>query len=360
MRSPLLKFLIKIEEAIDKTILSLIEKIKKATPHFVSAIIVWFQHLPELYKSQIKKLKPKVRIFFLKFIGYSEHYMTLVRGQLIAINIYFKSDEYKNANKIQLVLAPLKKFKTDPVKAFSALIFMLFLSAAGFGILSNAEKIAMGVKALRAPASAELEDPIIVFNKLKFEILEKEVFLDVIIIASSMEEREKLIPIEKEIEHLISGLKFHVTSLPLSTEETKAIEKEILSKISGAKIKNVEVKQVLEARPKYFMQTEKLISFKDLNLQLFLEETKRNRQIWVDFTCLTTNRNIILFLNDHLVEARDYLNMHVEPVIPQLPIEEEGRQIIKEKIKLELNEFLKANGIEGKILEIYVDYLIVS
>ena len=356
-----MKFLIKIEEAIDNTILSLIEKMKKATPHFIFASIAWCKHSPALIKTFIaKKVVPKLRIYMLKFVGYSQHYMTLARGQIIAVNLYFKSDEYKNANKLDLALAPLKKFKTDPVKAFSVLLCVIFLGAAGFGIFKNTEKIAMGVKALRAPAAAELEDPIIVFNKLKFEILDKEIFLDVTVVASSMEERDKLIPIEKEIEHLILGLKFHVMALPLSHEDTKAIEKEILSKINGAKIKNVEVKQVLEARPKYFMQNEKLISIKDLNLQLFLEDTKRNRQVWIDFTCLTTNRNIILFLKDHQVETRDYLNMRVEPVIPQLPIEEEGRQIIKEKIKLELNEFLKANGIEGKILEIYVDYLIVS
>ncbi len=355
-----MKFLIKIEEAIDNTILSLIEKMKKATPHFVFAGIDWVKHIPDLVKKKIKVLQPKVRIFFLKVVGYSEHYMTIVRGHIIKVNLYFKSEEFKKANKVQLVLAPLKKFKTDPVKAFSVLLCVMFFGAASFGIYKNAEKITLGVKALRAPAAAELEDPIVVFNKLKFDILEKEVFLDVTIVASSMEERDKLIPIEKEIEHLILGLQFHVTALPLSHEETKAIEEEILSKISGAKIKNVEVKQVLEARPKYFMQTEKLVSIKDLNLQLFLEDTKRNRQVWIDFTCLTTNRNIILFLNDHQVETRDYLNMHVEPVIPQLPIEEEGRQIIKEKLRLELNEFLKANGVEGKILEVYVDYLIVS
>ena len=333
---------------------------KKVTPHFIFHAVDWVKHIPDLVKKKNKALQPKIRIFFLKFIGYSEHYTTLVRGQIIKVNLYMKSDEYKQAKKFQLLISPLKKFKTDPVRAFSILLFVMFFGAASFGIYKNAEKITAGVKALRAPAAADLEDPIIQFPKLKFSILDKEVFLDVTIVAASVEERDKLIPIEKEIEHLISGLNFHVSSLPISHAENKAIEEEILSKISGAKIKNVEVKQVLEARPKYFMQIEKLVSIKDLNLQLFLEDTKRNRQVWIDFTCLTTNRNIILFLNDHKVETRDYLNMHVEPVIPQLPIEEEGRQIIKEKLRLELNEFLKANGIEGKILEVYVDYLIVS
>lgn len=355
-----MKFLIKIEEAINRTILNLIEKMKQATPHFIFATADWVKHIPDLIKKKNKTLQPKIRIFILKAVGYSEHYMTIVRGHVIALNLYLKSDEFKNANKVDMALAPIKKFKTDPVKAFSVLIAMIFFGSASFVIYQNAERIVVGTKALRAPAASELEEPILEFSKLKYDILEKEVFLDVIIIAKSMEERDKLIPIEKEIEHLLLGLKFHVTQLPLSHEETKAIEAEILSKISGAKIKAVEIKQVLAARPKYFMQKEKMMAIKDLNLQLFLEDTRRNRQVWIDFTCLTSNRNIILFLNDHLVETRDFLNMHVEPVIPQLPIEEEGRQIIKDKIKLELNEFLKQNNIEGKVLEIYVDYLMVS
>lgn len=355
-----MKFLIKIEEAIDNTILSLIEKMKKATPHSFFLAIDWIKNIPTLLKKKNQTLQPKVRIILLKLVGYSTHYITIVRGQIIRVILFFKSDEYKNANKVDLALAPLKKFKTDPVKSFSVLTCLMIFGAAGFGVYKNTEKITLGVRALRAPAAAELEDPIIVFDKLKFDILEKEVFLNVTVVATSMEERDKLIPIEKEIEHLILALKFRVSALPLSHEDTRAIEEEILSKINGAKIKNVEVKQVLEARPKYFMQTEKLLPIKNLNLQLFLEDTRRNRQVWIDFTCLTSNRNIILFLKDHEVETRDHLNLHVEPVIPQLPIEEEGRQIIKEKIRLELNEFLKANGVEGKVLEVYVDYLIVS
>ena len=33
---------------------------------------------------------------------------------------------------------------------------------------------------------------------------------------------------------------------------------------------------------------------------------------------------------------------------------------IKEKLKLELNEFLEKNKIEGKALEIYINYLMAS
>ena len=102
------------------------------------------------------------------------------------------------------------------------------------------------------------------------------------------------------------------------------------------------------------------MSVTETNLQIFLEDTHRNRQVWLDFSVLASNRNIVLYLNEHEVELKDHLTTNVEPVIPQLPVEEEGRQIIKDKIRSELNQFLQKNGIEGKILEIYIDYLMVT
>ena len=331
-----MKFLIKIEEAIDSLILSFVEKMKKATPHFVFQTFDWIKHTPQHSKALVKKYQPKLKIMMLKTVGYTEHYTTILRGLFIGVLIYLKSEEFKKANKVEMVVAPLRKFKTDPVKAFSVLLASGFLLSAGFFIFKNTEKIIVGTKALRAPASHVEEEPILEFKKIKYTVL------------------------EKEIEEHLSGIHITAAALPLTTEDMKRVEAEILSKIAGAKISSVSVKQVLEGRPKYFLQLEKMTSIKDLNLQLFLEDTKRNRQVWIDFTSLASNRNVVLFLKDHSVEVRDYLNMHVEPVIPQLPIEEEGRQIIKEKLRLELNQFLKDNQIEGQILEIYVDYLMVS
>ena len=103
-----------------------------------------------------------------------------------------------------------------------------------------------------------------------------------------------------------------------------------------------------------------MMTVEDINLQIFLEDTRRNRQVWLDFSVLATNRNVVLYLQDHEVELKDHLTTNVEPVIPQLPIEEEGKQIIKDKIKAELNQFLEKNGIEGKVQEIYINYLMAS
>jgi flagellar basal body-associated protein FliL len=356
-----LKFLIKIEEAINQLILNFIEKMKHVTPHFIFAVIEWIKHSPHHIREKLAHHWPAIRLFFLKFIGYIQHYITMIRGHFVGVLIYLKSEEFKNKNKSELLLAPIKKFKTAPIKAFSTLLITFIFSAASYFIYMNAQKIVVGTKALRAPASAAvIEEPILEFKKLKYEILEKEVVLDITLVANSLDEKDKLIKKEHEIEEHLLGMHIKAAQLPISEEELKALKAEIISTIHDAKIKSVEIKQVLEGRPEYFLLMEKTISVKNLNLQLFLEDTKRNRQIWINFSALASNRNAILFLKDHEVEIRDYLNMNVEPVIPQLPIEEEGRQIIKDKVRDELNEFLKNNGIEGKILEIYVDYLMVS
>lgn len=356
-----MKFLIKIEEVIDALILKFIEKMKHATPHFVYATKDWITHSPQLLKSKISHYWPKIRLVLVKSVGYFQHYFTMFRGHIVGFLIYLKSDEFKAANKVELITAPIRKFKTNPLKAFTALFLTVFFTGAAYMIYLNTQKIFVGTKALRAPASAHIEEePILEFKKIKYTVLEKDIFLDVTLTAPSIKERDNLLPIEKDIEELLQGIHLKVTQLPISEDEMKVIKKEMMLKLSGSHISHIDIKQVMEARPKYFLLKEKQFAVKDVNLQLFLEDTKRNRQVYVDFTALASNRNAVLFLKDHEVEVRDFMNMNVEPVIPQLPVEEEGRQIIKDKIRDELNQFLKDNGIEARILEVYIDYIMVS
>ena len=356
-----MKFLIKIEEAIDKVILNFIEKMKHATPQSFYSAMSNAKQSPVLLKNKFKFYQQKIQIFFLKFIGYSQHYTTMFKGLFVGMMIYLKSDEFKQRNKLEMILSPLKKISINPLPTLVISFITVFLGSTAYYIYINTSKIITGTQSLRAPASTIVfEEPILELKKIEYDVLDKKIFLNIIITANSAEDREKLNKIEKDIEEQLSSVKVIASQLPLSKEDIHLIEVSMLSKIADPRIKSLEVKQALENRPKYFMQIEKMVMIKDLNLQLFLEDTKRNRQVYLDFTALADNRNVILFLKDHDAQIRDYLNMNVEPVIPQLPIEEEGRQIIKDKVKLELNNFLKEAQIEGKILEIYIDYLIAS
>lgn len=357
-----MKFLIKIEEAINNLILNFIEKIKHAIPKSFFTAIEKIKCFPPLVKKYLVTYFSKIHILFLKAIGFSQNYTTMLKGYFVGLMIYLKSNEFKQRNKLEIALSPIKKIRTAPIFSFSIFLLCCVLGSTTYFIYINTSKIINGTKKLRSPASslAEEEHAIIKFTKIEFETMGKKIFLDVTITANSLKERDLLIPLEHELREQISAIHVAASQLPLSKEDIHAIEKNMLFKIANSRIKSVEIKQVLEGRPKYFMQIEKMVKIQDLNLQLFLEDVKRNRQVYLDFTALATNRNVVLFLKDHDIEVRDYLNMHVEPVIPQLPIEEEGTQIIKEKLRIELNNFLKDAQIEGKILEIYVDYLMAS
>ena len=380
-----MNFLIKIEEAINRFIETFLVKLKDVTPDFIFHFIGFIKSIPKLIKAKIQKTIPKVRVFFLKCIGYTEHYVTIVRGAFISLTMYLRSDEFKKANKFELLLKPVKYAKEFPFKALTFLFTVFLFISATTVIFKNTEKIINGAKALRGPASAEVaeEDIFILLKNHKFDVKlgapgghegkgaeahEYEVYLDVKIEANSPHDKEFLERMEEMLDDNLEALELPVTQLPIIPENQKKIEELMVKSLNADfmqighdnPIKSISLKQNLPSRPQYYRQAERMMTVEDINLQIFLEDTRRNRQVWLDFSVLATNRNVVLYLQDHEVELKDHLTTNVEPVIPQLPIEEEGKQIIKDKIKAELNQFLEKNGIEGKVQEIYINYLMAS
>lgn len=381
-----MNLLLKIEEAINQLLEKLFEKLKALTPAIFFALLHALKNFPKTFFSKLKKTyKPKIRLIMLKFVGHIEHYITIVRGHITSLAIYLRSDEFKKTDKKQLILKPLQYARFNPLKAFSIVTTAALILLSGSILYSNAAKILSGTKALRNPASfsdAE-EDLFIEFKNHKFEVAigggggghggggeaeEVEIHLDLRIEAKNEQGKALMEQMEEMLDDSLEGLHLPIHALPISEENKKEIELLMVKSLNedfasmGYKnpIKSIEIKQKLAARPVYYRQAEKMFKVEDINLQLFLEDTKHNRQIWLDFSILATNRNAILYLKDHEVELKDHITTNVEPVIPQLPIEEEGRQIIKEKLRSEINEFLKKNQIEGKVIEIYLDYLMVS
>lgn len=385
-----MNFLIKIEDAINRFIEKLLEKLEAITPAFVFQWILFLKNIPQLLKKKIPVYKQKLHIMGLKFIGYTEHYTTMIRGQLMSVIMYLRSEEFKKANKFTLLLIPFKYTKVHPIKALSAVLTCFFIAGASTVIYQNAEKIVVGTKALRKPASLESaeEDLFLEFKNHKFEVKigapagghggghgggggeehEYELYLDVKIEAQNEHEKAFLEEMEEMLDDNMEALELPVSQLPLVPDNQKQIEAAMLKSLNedfkqighDNPIKAIKLKQVLSSRPVYYRQEERMMTIEDINLQLFLEDTHRNRQVWIDFSVLASNRNAILYLKDHQVELKDHLSTNVEPVIPQLPVEEEGRMIIKDKLKSEINQFLEKNQIEGKILEIYIDYLMAS
>ena len=106
-----MNFLIKIEEAINNFILRLLENLKAMTPDFIFEFIAFLLHLPSLFLKKIKSYTPKLRIMGLKFLGYLFHYTTIIRGYIISLLMYLRSDEFKKADKTTLLLTPVRYSK---------------------------------------------------------------------------------------------------------------------------------------------------------------------------------------------------------------------------------------------------------
>ena len=376
-----MNFLQKIIDAINGLLILIFDKLFGLIPGFVFAFTKFLRHLPSDLKHKYQSvLSPKLRIYRLKFLGYTHHYTEQFKVKSKDFFTYINSEEFKNINKKELILSPFKFAVHSPKKAF---VTFLALGVFCFGmnvVYTNTGIILKGTKSLRKPASAEEAelDTTFKLEKLKFEAKvaeghggeekEFEIVLTIKIDSPSEKDKKFLETIHEEIADALEEVEIKAKQMPLNKEDAKIIEEMMLKELNemlkehahpGA-IKSLSIEQVMEGRPFYFLQTEKIYGLKDVNIQIFLEDTKRNRQVYFDFSMLATNRYIVMFLTEHEIELRDFITTNVEPVLPRLPLEEEGRGIIKDKIRDEVNEFLKIYKVEGKVQEVYIDSLISS
>ena len=305
--------------------------------------------------------KKKLRILGLKSIGYPLHYLELYKAKSQVALSFIKEKKNKEIDLKKAIIEPLVDLFKHPVKFISLTLILTITLTASVFIYKNVSSIIKETIALRAPASVAPEDLFAEIEDLKYKTqLGEDVFFKVKLFAQTNEEVEELEKMKEQIKTHLLALKFDLKSLPLPKEKGHQMERLIMEAIGGKRVVLVEVSQVLKKRPEYYFQAERQITFFDLNLQLFLEDTKRNRQVQITFTILASNRSIVLKLKELEVQARDHINMNVEPVIPQLPLDEESREIIKEKIKEELQNFIDKSKIEGDIQDIYINQILAS
>ena len=66
------------------------------------------------------------------------------------------------------------------------------------------------------------------------------------------------------------------------------------------------------------------------------------------------------YLEHYETQLKDYFFTHTEPVISSFPIEKEGKEVFKEKIAIDLNNFLKKNKVEGEVEEVGISFIIAN
>lgn len=135
----------------------------------------------------------------------------------------------------------------------------------------------------------------------------------------------------------------------------------ILEKSRGAERAPASVEAVDPyGRPEYYKKETREVSYTNVKLPVFVTGITELRSLLVDFSVNTSNRATRQWLERHEFEVRDHLVLTVEPVLPAFPMTDEGRKILTDKLKHELNVFLRKHEIEGEVDEVHLLYILAN
>lgn len=148
----------------------------------------------------------------------------------------------------------------------------------------------------------------------------------------------------------LASVNIYVQTNKISEESKRAPASELVDKVENA----AEVSR----RPAYFKKIEKQFKVSNVVLPAYMHGPGPLKKLIIDFTFESSNKYIKQYLwdNPHLVH--DALNSNVEPISIDFPLETEGKIIVKEKIKKEMNKLLKSLKIKGEIKNVYIHSMI--
>ena len=118
--------------------------------------------------------------------------------------------------------------------------------------------------------------------------------------------------------------------------------------------------EVFEKRPEYYKRGDRTMVVRNVKIPLYIQDTKKVKSILIEFSVTTTTRFAKIYLEHYDHKLRDKIFMSIEPIDSSFPLVEEGKDVIKEKIQNELNQFLIQENVEGAVEAIKILYIIAT
>lgn len=118
--------------------------------------------------------------------------------------------------------------------------------------------------------------------------------------------------------------------------------------------------QEYEYRPKYRNYQKTTMKVFNIRLPLFVENVREIRSVTVDFSVRTSTRFASKYLTAYEYKLKDYFFTKTEPFASDFPLKEEGKEVLRDKIKDELNNFLQEHRVEGVVQEVNIIFIIAS
>lgn len=119
-------------------------------------------------------------------------------------------------------------------------------------------------------------------------------------------------------------------------------------------------------KPDYHLKRLKTLQLTNVQLPVFFSKVNEYKTINVDFSIISSNKHIVIFLDEKEELLRDHLMMNVEQVLPEFLVGtageagKEGKEIIRKKIIRETNIFLEKYNVAGSIEEVRVGNILAN
>jgi hypothetical protein len=149
----------------------------------------------------------------------------------------------------------------------------------------------------------------------------------------------------------LSSISIYTQSKKIS-EKASAGAREPASKVDNA--------TAVSKRKGYYKLNEKRFTITHVTMPVYIGTKANLKSLSIDFTFISSNRYIKTFFDQNRHLIKDRLNSTIQPLIPEFPLEQEGKKIIKEKIQLELNHLIKELNIKGEIKEVHISSILAG
>lgn len=113
-------------------------------------------------------------------------------------------------------------------------------------------------------------------------------------------------------------------------------------------------------RPNYYQKPLKSIQIYGVRIPVYYPETNELQTVTIDFNIILSNKIGRIFIERREFPLRDHLIQTLEPILAQHALDEEGKDIIKEKVTIEVQSFLDQHQIKSKVEDINLSYILAN
>ncbi len=111
-------------------------------------------------------------------------------------------------------------------------------------------------------------------------------------------------------------------------------------------------------RPDYYKKETRTTSLSSVKIPAIVDGVNGLRSVLIDVSFLASNRETKKILDTSEFSLRDHLIVTLEPVLPQFALTDEGREMLKEKLEIEVNHYLKNHNAPGFVEETHIIHIL--